>query len=151
MEPTSPAPPEPSRLLRQLLGALLAGAGLYLLVAAFGLVRMENMAGSRGLFASIGVLLTASGIQVAQWAGAAGRLYDAMGAIVVTSMAAMSGWVARYGDARGFRTSVSAGGVQATSHGSVTVARFAFGFGAAVMGLIALWAWARVVRRKTGP
>ncbi|MBS0378700.1 MAG: hypothetical protein JSS29_09455 [Proteobacteria bacterium] len=107
---------------------------------------MESAVESRGLFVSNGALLAASGIQVAQRAGTAGRFYDATGATWVTSMAAMSGWMALYGGARGFGTSVSAGEIQATSHGSVTVARFAFGVDAILMAMFAPWIWTRVVR-----
>jgi hypothetical protein len=149
IETTEPDPSTGSRLGRRCLGLLLSAAGVYLIASVCGIVPgLGSPDGSRAILASVGVLLAAAGIQVGQWVGTSGRLYDAVGAVIVTSMASMAGSVALFGDARGFRSSVGGGGVQFTSHGSVTAARIAFGVGAAFMGLIAIWAWTRVFRRR---
>jgi hypothetical protein len=67
---------------------------------------------------------------------------------LVTSMAAMFGWVAIYGNAAGFSGGVSVGGATMTASGSVTPARIAFGIGSVVFGLISLAAWKQVFRQR---
>ena len=149
MEPPRLTPESPSRPFRFCLGIVLAGAGLALVAAVVGILPGHGSpVASRGLLASVGVALIAAGVQVGQWAGASGRLYDAVGAILVTAMATMTGWVALYGDERGFSTTVSGAGLSVTFHGAATLARVAFGTGAALMGLMALWAWRRVLRPR---
>jgi threonine/homoserine efflux transporter RhtA len=119
------------------------------MAVVFGFLPASDTAqASRGLLASMGIVLATAGIQIAQWVGASGRLYDAVGAALVTAFGAMFGWIALYGDDRGFRTTASGGGLSVSSHGSATGARIAFGIGAALTGIFALWAWKRVLRRR---
>jgi hypothetical protein len=149
IETPGPAPQTSSRLGRRCLGLLLCAAGLYIIAIACGLIQASGSPQeSRAIVVSMGVLLAAAGVQVGQWAGTAGRLYDAMGALIVTSMASMFGSVSLFGRAQGFSSSFGAGGVQVSSHGSVTAARVAFGAGATLMGVVAIWAWTRVFRRR---
>jgi hypothetical protein len=94
------------------------------------------------------MLLATAGILVGQWIAAGSRLNYALGATLVSSFAAMFGWVAFFGDDKGFSTSVGAGGGHVTTHGSASAARIAFGLAAFLVALLALWAWKRVFFRR---
>ena len=136
--------------LRWALGLLLTCGGLALLAVGLGVAPSDSSSHNESrMFAScMGVLLAACGVQVGQWVTTGSRLSYALGAAVVTSMAVMFGWVAIYGQAAGFRGSVSIGGAAVTSGGSVTAARIAFGIAAIVLGLASLVAWKQVFRRR---
>lgn len=133
---------------RWALGALLAGTGVFLLLVGLGVAAADSgsLRESRGLVTSLGALLAASGVLIGQWVAPGTRLYHALGGAAITSMAAIFGWVALYGEAAGFSGGVGIGGVAVASSGSVTPARIAFGIAALVCGLASLPAWRQVLR-----
>ena len=139
-----------SRGLRWALGLLLTGGGVVLLAIALGIVLPDSSSvkDSRVLVGSMGVLLTACGLQVGQWVAMESRLSHALGGTAITSMAVIFGWVAIFGDAAGFSSGVSTGNAAVTSSGSVTPARIAFGIGSILCALASLWAWKQVVRPR---
>src|SRR5579859_6712580 len=144
-EPDSTA----GRGLRWALGIALTGGGLVL--AGVGLHSLnctsESCAEARVLGTSVGVLLAASGVLTGQWVAAGSRAYHAMGALVMTSMAVMFGWVAFFGQASGFSVDAGVGGAAVSVGGGVTAARIAFGIASFLTGLASLWAWRQCLRR----
>ena len=139
-----------SRGLGRVLGVLLTGGGLVLLALGLGVgsSASDSLRQSRFFVATLGILLAASGLLLGQWVTTGSRLYHGLGGLVVTSMAAMFGWVALFGDSAGFSGGVSIGGAAVTSSGSVTPARIAFGIASLGLGLVSLWAWKQVFRRR---
>lgn len=135
---------------RWALGLLLAVGGLVLIALGIGAIapHLSSLRGSRVFITSLGVLLAASGVLISQWVPRGSRLNDALGGTLMTSMAVIFGWVAIYGDAAGFSGGVSIGGAAVSSSGSATVARVAFGFGAALLALASLLAWRQMLRRQ---
>jgi hypothetical protein len=132
---------------RRALGVVLIGAGGVLLALALGLISTDSSVnGWRILATTVGVLLTASGVQVGQWVAMGSRLTDVFGGLVITSMAVMFGWVAVYGNAADFHGGVSIGG--ATVSSSAAPARIAFAVASILTGLASLWAWKRVLRSR---
>ena len=95
----------------------------------------------------MGVLLAASGVLIGQWVATGSRVYHALGALVMTSMTVMFGWVAFLGQASGFSVGAGVGRAAASTGGGVTVARIAFGIAAGLTGLASLWSWKQVLRR----
>jgi hypothetical protein len=153
MEPAQITTDTGSRGLRRALGVLLTVGGLALLAAGVGVISSDSnsLAESRGFVVGLGSLLAASGLLLGQWVATGGRVYHALGGVFVTSMAAIFGWVALYGDSAGFSSGVSAGGAALTSTGgSVTVARIAFGLASIGVGLVSLWAWKQVFTLRGG-
>jgi uncharacterized membrane protein len=146
MEPADNASPA----LRKTIGVILAALGIVLLAYALGIISSNPGAleGSRGVVVAMGFLLTTAGVSIGQWVAAGSRLSDALGATLVSSFAAIFGWVAFFGDDKGFSTSVGAGGAHVTTHGSASAARIAFGIAALLVAFIALWAWKRVFFRR---
>ncbi len=143
------SPQSPSPLLRGCLGVILVGLGIYLLGIDFGVIPVgRSREGSRVPVASLGVMLACTGIQVGQWAGTSGRPCEAVGSMIISAMAVLFGWVTFFGDSRGFSSSVGAGGLHVSSHGSALVPRIAFGFGTTLMVLFAAYAWSRVLRPR---
>ncbi|MBS0380492.1 MAG: hypothetical protein JSS29_18585 [Proteobacteria bacterium] len=143
------SPQSPSPLVRGFLGVILAGLGIYLLGIDSGVIPFHrSLEGSRVFVGCLGVMLACTGIQVGQWAGASGRLPEAVGSMIITAMAVLFGWVTFFGDSRGFSSSLSVGGLSVTSHGSALVPRIAFGIGATLMALFAAYAWSRVLRPR---
>ncbi len=144
------SPQGPSPRVRGCLGVILAGLGIYLLGIDSGVIPVHrSLEGSRVFIGCLGVMLACTGIQVGQWAGASGRLSEAVGSMIISAMAVLFGWVTFYGDSRGFSSSVGAAGLQVTSHGSALVPRIAFGIGATLMALFAAYAWSRVWRARS--
>ena len=139
-----------SRLFRGALGVMLIGGGAFLLAVGLGfaLPDASSVKDSRVLVTSTGVLLSASGVLVAQWVAMESRLAHALGGAVITSMAVIFGWVAIFGEASGFSGGISIGGAAVSSSGSVTPARIAFGLGSVVFGLASMWAWRQVFRQR---
>jgi hypothetical protein len=139
-----------SRGFARVLGVLLTGGGLVLLAVGSGIVSSDSdsLHESRFFVATLGILLAASGLLLGQWVTIGGRLYHGLGGLVVTSMAAMFGWVALFGDSAGFSGGASIGGVAVTSSGSVTPARIAFGIASLGLALVSLWAWKQVFRQR---
>jgi hypothetical protein len=136
-----------TRGFRRALGVLLIGGGSALLAVGLGFLPVDtSVNGARILAAIVGVLLAAAGVQVGQWVAIGSRLSDVFGSLVVTSMAAMFGWVAIYGNAADFHSTMSAGGATVTVSGGATPARIAFGAASFLAGLASLWAWKRVFR-----
>ena len=149
MEPPGPERDSASTGFRRTLGVVFIAVGLFLLALGLGVLPIDAgpRQGARVLAVSGGALFCACGVLAGQWVPAGSRLYDAMGATVMTAMAVIAGWVALLGEAEGFRATVGAAGASVTSRGSVTGARIAFGIGAAVLVSLSLWAWRRVLRR----
>ena len=150
-EPGAVSGADPPRTgLRLALGVVLTVGGLALLATGAGLLTpdAESVRESRVTILCMGVMLASSGILIAQWLPADSRLSDALGGTVMTAMAVLFGWVSLYGDAKGFSSSVGAGGAHVTTGGSVGAARIAFGIGAALTGLASLVAWKRAFRRR---
>jgi hypothetical protein len=145
------AVPGLGRAGRRVLGSLLTVGGLAL--AGFGLATATASPAAaieaRVLGGCVGVMLAASGVIIAQWVAEGSRNHDALGALVVTAMAVMSGWVAFFGEASRFSGGVSVGGVAVGTGGGVGAARIAFGLAAGLMGLVALWGWKRVLRPRS--
>jgi len=142
----------PGSGLRRVLGIALAGGGMVL--AAVSLASADSAAAAsqvetRVLGTCVGVMLAASGVQVGQWVRTGSRAHDAAGALVVSSMAILFGWVALYGQASGFGGGVGFGRTAVGMVGGVTVARIAFGAFSAFAGVASLWSWKRFLRRNT--
>jgi Protein of unknown function (DUF3592) len=142
--------PRTGRGLRWALGILLIGGGVVLASIAMGSLNSasDSAVEARVLGTDVGVLLAASGVLVGQWVAAGSRTYDALGGLVMTSMAVMFGWVAFFGEASGFSVGVDVGGAAVSSGGGVTAARVAFGFASVLTGLASLWSWKRVLRLR---
>jgi Protein of unknown function (DUF3592) len=142
--------PRTGRGLRWALGILLIGGGVVLASIAMGSLNSasDSAVEARVLGTDVGVLLAASGVLVGQWVAAGSRTYDALGGLVMTSMAVMFGWVAFFGEASGFSVGVGVGGAAVSSGGGVTAARVAFGFASVLTGLASLWSWKRVLRLR---
>ncbi len=142
------AEPGLGRAGRRVLGSLLAVGGLAL--AGFSLAAATGAPASaieaRVLGSCVGAMLAASGAIIAQWVVPGSRGHDALGALVVTAMAIVFGWIALFGQASGFRGGV--GGVALGAGGGVTAARIAFGAFAGVIGVAAVWSLKRVLRRR---
>jgi hypothetical protein len=135
---------------RLAIAVVLTGAGL--LLVGLGLEQLSSASNTavegRVLGISAGVLLAASGVLVGQWVATGSRAYHALGALVMTSMAVMFGWVAFFGQARGFSVGVGVGRAAVSTGGGVTFARIAFGIAAGLTGLASLWSWKQVLRRQ---
>ncbi|HXQ64712.1 MAG TPA: DUF3592 domain-containing protein [Steroidobacteraceae bacterium] len=136
--------------VRWALGLLLTGGGLALLAVGLNVAPSDanSLDESRVFVICVGVLLAASGIQAGQWVATGSRLSHALGAVAITSMAVLFGWVAVYGQAAGFSGGVSIGGATVTSGRSVTPARIAFGIASILVALASAWAWKQVFRRR---
>lgn len=87
-------------------------------------------------------------MQVGGWVTTGSRTHHALGALVVSSMAFIFGWVALYGQASGFSETGGVGGAAVGTRGGVTVARLAFGAFSVFAGIAALWSWRQVLRRQ---
>jgi hypothetical protein len=135
---------------RWALGLLLTGGGLALLAVGLRVAPSDSASlnESRVFVICVGVLLAASGVLAGQWAATGSRLYHALGAVAITSMAVLFGWVAIYGQAAGFSGGVNIGGAAVTSGGSVTPARIAFGIASILVALASAWAWKQVFRHR---
>jgi Protein of unknown function (DUF3592) len=125
-------------------GLVLAGVSLASPDAASAVAASE----AKVLGTCVGVMLAASGLQVGGWVTTGSRTHHALGALVVSSMAIIFGWVALFGQASGFSGGVGVGGVAVGMRGGVTVARVAFGAFAVVAGIASLWGWRQVLRRQ---
>ena len=149
---TSEAPQDesdraPSPGLRWGLGIVLTGGGLVLAAFSLGSPHSaSDIVEARVLGTTLGVLLAASGVLIAQWVATGSRIYHALGGLVITSMAVMFGWVAFFGQASGFSVTAGVGGSAVSSGGGVTAARIAFGFASILTGLASLCAWRQVLR-----
>jgi hypothetical protein len=137
------------RGLRWALGIVLTAGGLLLAGVGLGSLNSASDISSEApvLGTSVGVLLAASGVLVGQWVATGSRAYHALGGLVMTSMAAMFGWVAFFGQASGFSVQAGVGAAAVSSAGGVTAARIAFGIAAVLTSLASLWAWRQVLRR----
>jgi hypothetical protein len=135
---------------RLAIAMVLTGAGLLLI--GLGLERLSSASDAavegHVLGISLGVLLATSGVLIGQWVATGGRAYHTLGALALTSMASMFGWVAFFGQATGFSVGVGVGRSAVSTGGGVTLARIAFGIAAGLTGLAALWSWKQVMRRQ---
>jgi hypothetical protein len=135
---------------RLAIAVVLTGAGL--LLVGLGLEQLSSASNTavegRVLGISVGVLLAASGVLVGQWVATGSRAYHALGALVMTSMAIMFGWVAFFGQTTGYSVGVGVGRAAVSTGGGVTVARIAFAIAAGLTGLASLWSWKQVLRRQ---
>ncbi len=136
------------RGLRWALGIVLTGGGLVLAGVGLGPLNFasDTSLEARVLGTSVGVLLAASGVLVGQWVTTGSRSYHALGALVMTSMAVMFGWVAFFGQASGFSVGAGVGGAAVSLGGGVTAARIAFGVASVLTGFASLWSWRQVLR-----
>jgi len=134
---------------RRAIAVVLTGGGLLLL--GLGLEQLNSASNAaaegRAFGISVGVLLAASGVLIGQWVATGSRLYHALGALVVTSMAVMFGWIAFFGQASGFSVGAGVGRAAVSTGGGVSVARIAFGIAAGLLGLASLWSWKQVLSR----
>jgi Protein of unknown function (DUF3592) len=137
------------RRLRWGLGIVLTAGGLVLAGVGLGSVNSasDSSLEARVLGTTVGVLLAASGVLIGQWVATGGRIYHALGALLMTSMAVMFGWVAVFGQASGFSMAAGVGGGAVSPGAGVTVARIAFGIASGLTGLASLWSWRQVLRR----
>jgi len=135
---------------RRAMAVVLTGGGL--LLVGLGLEQLNSASDAavegRVLGISVGVLLAASGVLIGQWVATGSRAYDALGALMMTSMAVMFGWVSFFGHASGFSVGARVGRAAVSTGGGVTLARIAFGIAAGLTGLAALWSWKQVLRRQ---
>jgi hypothetical protein len=134
---------------RRAIAVVLTGGGLLFL--GLGLEQLNSASNAaaegRAFGISVGVLLAASGVLIGQWVATGSRLYHALGALVVTSMAVMFGWIAFFGQASGFSVGAGVGRAAVSTGGGVSVARIAFGIAAGLLGLASLWSWKQVLSR----
>ena len=137
-----------SRGFRQTLGVLLTGAGGIILAFGLGVISTDRSVTSHVLATTVGVLVVAAGVQVGQWVAMGSRLSQVFGSLVITSLAAMFGWVAICGDAASFHGSTSIGGAAVASSGSAAPARILFAVASALTGLASVWAWKQVFRLR---
>jgi hypothetical protein len=139
----------PSSGLRRVLGIALTGGGMVLAgvsLASHDFAAAASAFETQVLGTCVGVMLAASGVQVGQWVKTGSRAHYALGALVVSSMAIIFGWVALFGEASGFGGGVGVGSAAVGMRGGVTVARLAFGAFSFAAGVAALWTWKRVLR-----
>ena len=137
--------------LRRLLGVVLTGGGLVLVGVSLASPHAASAVAAgeaKVLGTCVGVMLAASGVQVGGWVTTGSRTHHALGALVVSSMAFIFGWVALYGQASGFSGGVGVGGAAVGMRGGVTVARLAFGAFSVFAAIAALWSWRQVLRRQ---
>jgi hypothetical protein len=139
-----------SPAVRWAIGLLLAGCGIALLARGFGVLSSgsSSLRDSQVLIFVLGVLLSTSGVLVAPCWAEGSRLYRGLGALLISTMAGMFGWIAVYGEASGFSSGAGLGHVAMASSGPVMPARIAFGIGSIVFGLASLHAWNQVFRRR---
>lgn len=140
----------PGSVLRRVLGIALTGAGVVL--AGVSMASRDSAAPASPLEAQVlgtcvSVMLAASGVQVGQWVTPGSRTHGALGALVMSSMAIIFGWVALFGQVSGFSEGVGVGGAAVGMGGGVTVARIAFGAFSVFAGAASLWSWKQVLRR----
>lgn len=142
-ESESESPSDAANKPHRGLGLLLIGGGVALLAAGLGFAPFDSTSvnESRVVLICVGVLLAATGVLAGRWVATGSRLCEALGAVAITAMAVLFGWIAIYGQAAGFSGGVSMGGLAVTSGASVTPARIAFGIGSLVFGLASLPAW----------
>ena len=97
--------------------------------------------------AVMGLAFTGGGLLATGWIRTGSVTGDMLGASIITALAIMFTWVSLFGEASGFSSSVGAAGVAVGTRGGVTVARVAFGIGAVLIGIVAGYAWWRLIRR----
>jgi hypothetical protein len=137
-----------SRRLLRILGAVLIGAGGFLLATGTGLIPAgSRLEGAHIPTMALGVLLVAAGVQVGQWA-ASRRLSLLVGGAVAASLALLFGWVAVYGDAAGFHGAIGVGGRAAGWSGSHVIARVLFASVAMLAALFSFWSWKQAFRSR---
>jgi hypothetical protein len=140
------APGGPYRVL----GIVLTGTGVVL--AGISIASRDSAAAAspvetQVLGTCVGVMLAAGGVQAGHWVVPGSRANWALGALVVSSMAIIFGWVAIFGQASGFSGGVGIGGAAVGMGGGVAVARIAFGAFSVFAGAASLWSWRQVLRR----
>jgi uncharacterized protein DUF3592 len=146
--PPGEASGTPGRGFRRALGLLLVGGGL--MSASIGLISPGpgTSAEPRVLGLCMGVLLSASGVLIGQWVREGSRAQSTLGALLISAFATLFGWVSLFGKSSGFSTGVGADGATVATSSGPIVARIAFGIGALLAGLAALWAWKQVFRQR---
>lgn len=138
-----------SRGLLRALGVVLIGVGSVFLLHGLGLVLTgSSFNGPHVPDVILGVLLVATGVQVGQWAAVGGRFSFVFASIVATSLAAMFGWVAVYGNSAGFHEMISVGGRAVASTGYPAIARTLFAAMSILAGLASVWSWRQVFRSR---
>jgi hypothetical protein len=137
---------------RRVLGIALAGFGIVLAgvsMASSDSAAAANPGAARVLGTCMGVILAASGVQMGQWVATGSRVHYALGALVVSSMTIVFGWVALFGQASGFGGGVGVGGAAVGIGGGIPIARLAFGAFSIFLGAASVWTWKQVLRRQT--
>ena len=136
------------RLTNQLVAVVTIAIGLLMVAIGTGLIPTDPSRPHEGrwIMALMGLAFAAGGVQVAQWFRADSVVGAILGALTITALAVAFGWASLFGEASGYSSAVAGAGIAVKSGAGVTIGRVAFGFAAVVVGLLAAWAWWRVIR-----
>jgi len=120
-------------------------AGAFVVAGAIGWIPLRLSPGvPRWVGAAAGFVFILGGIAIALPPQAV-RLVGVAGAMLVTLLAAIGGWIAFAPGARHFTSSASSGAVAVSSEGSEWAGRIVFGIGAVLCGAFAAYLWKRAL------
>ena len=136
----------------RIVGVLTIGIGLFMVAVGTGFVSTGSTGSHDGRWvaAVMGLAFTGGGLLATGWIRTGSVAGDILGTSIITALAIMFAWVSLFGEARGFSSSVGAAGAAVKTGGGVTIARVAFGFAGVLIGIVAGYAWWRVIRRALG-